>query len=253
MEPYEGEGWRRWHRDRPHWQQHPLRTQYIHALVYLADVDETTHCFSLSPEAADAPILDQEDQARPRRYRRSARPGRHRGALQPLSATRGDHPPDAARTQNRPNLLRTPRPTSFEQLHDPARSALARPFRPRSPRLLLSTQSQVASLCRGFWRICTRLTTLGFVHHRANLWVVQMRGVVALVAGHRYGPFVAQMHGQAPARCIRDIGDGDGLVFSGQRLRPHGDPARPISADHIEGTNLSHRRVWPCGSRRVAQ
>ena len=38
MEPYEGEGWRRWHRDRPHWQQHPLRTQYIHALVYLADV-----------------------------------------------------------------------------------------------------------------------------------------------------------------------------------------------------------------------
>ncbi|MDE2705818.1 MAG: phytanoyl-CoA dioxygenase family protein [Gemmatimonadetes bacterium] len=62
MAPYEGEGWRRWHRDRPHWQQHPLRTQYVHALVYLADVDETTHCFSLSPEAADAPILDQEDQ-----------------------------------------------------------------------------------------------------------------------------------------------------------------------------------------------
>ena len=62
MAPYDGEGWRHWHRDRPHWQQHPLRTQYIHALVYLADVDETTHCFSISPEAADAPILEQEAQ-----------------------------------------------------------------------------------------------------------------------------------------------------------------------------------------------
>jgi len=62
MPPYEGESWRHWHRDRPHWQEHPLRTQYIHALIYLADVDESTHCFSISPEAADEPILDEEAQ-----------------------------------------------------------------------------------------------------------------------------------------------------------------------------------------------
>lgn len=62
MAPYEGEGWQHWHRDKPHWQEHPLRTQYIHALVYLSDIDETTHCFSISPEAADDPILDKEHQ-----------------------------------------------------------------------------------------------------------------------------------------------------------------------------------------------
>ena len=62
MAPFDGEGWRSWHRDSPHWRRHPLRTQYIHLLVYLADVDETTHCFSLSPEAADAPILEKEEQ-----------------------------------------------------------------------------------------------------------------------------------------------------------------------------------------------
>ena len=62
MDAYEGEGWQHWHRDRPHWQEHPLRTQYIHALIYLADVDESTHCFSISPEAVDQPILDKEAQ-----------------------------------------------------------------------------------------------------------------------------------------------------------------------------------------------
>ena len=62
MDAHAGEGWQHWHRDRPHWREHPLRTQYIHALIYLVDVDETTHCFSLSPEAADDPILDKEAQ-----------------------------------------------------------------------------------------------------------------------------------------------------------------------------------------------
>ena len=31
-------------------------------MVYLTDVDESTHCFSISPEAAEAPILDKEAQ-----------------------------------------------------------------------------------------------------------------------------------------------------------------------------------------------
>ena len=155
MAPYEGEGWRRWHRDRLHWQQHPLRTQYIHALVYLADVDETHPLLFPLARSCRRAHFGPGRPTRPRRYRRSARPGRHRGAVQPLSAAHGDHPPDAARTQIRTDLLRSPRPTPFEQLHDPARSTLARPFRSRGSRLLFGTQSQVAGFCRGLWRICT--------------------------------------------------------------------------------------------------
>ena len=62
MAPCSSEGWQNWHRDRPHWQEHPLRTAYVHAMVYLTDVDESTHCFSISPETADAPILDKDAQ-----------------------------------------------------------------------------------------------------------------------------------------------------------------------------------------------
>ena len=47
-----------WHRDRPHWMEHPLRMEFAHALIYLADVDEHTHCFSISPESIDEPVLD---------------------------------------------------------------------------------------------------------------------------------------------------------------------------------------------------
>ena len=31
---------------------------YIQLMLYLADVDETTHCFSASPESVDEPILE---------------------------------------------------------------------------------------------------------------------------------------------------------------------------------------------------
>jgi hypothetical protein len=57
MGPYEGQPHQGWHRDKPHWPEHPLRMDYIQAMVYLSDVDEGTHCFSLSPEAIDDPVL----------------------------------------------------------------------------------------------------------------------------------------------------------------------------------------------------
>ena len=51
-----------WHRDRGHWSGHPLRMDYIQLMLYLSDVGEDTHCFSISPEAIDEPILDREAQ-----------------------------------------------------------------------------------------------------------------------------------------------------------------------------------------------
>ena len=153
--PHEGESWRRWHRDRPHWQQHPLRTQYIHALVYLADVDATTHCFSLSPEAADAPILDQEDQLA-------------RGGIVDLHGPAGTvvlfnlsvlHAATIRPTQQERKSVqiyygRRDQPHLSNYTTLPA-SALARPSRSGGPRLLLGAQSQVAGFCRGFRLICT--------------------------------------------------------------------------------------------------
>ena len=61
MAPYEGELSRAWHRDRPHWPDHPHRMDYAQLMVYLTDVDETTHCFSISPEAVDEEILGTQD------------------------------------------------------------------------------------------------------------------------------------------------------------------------------------------------
>ena len=60
MGPYDGPLHRKWHRDRPHWPQHPLRMDYIQLMVYLTDVDESTHCISFSPESVDEPILGDE-------------------------------------------------------------------------------------------------------------------------------------------------------------------------------------------------
>ena len=58
MGPYAGDIHQAWHRDRPHWSEHPLRMDYIQLMVYLTDVDEGTHCFSLSPESIDHAVLD---------------------------------------------------------------------------------------------------------------------------------------------------------------------------------------------------
>ena len=48
-----------WHRDKPHWLDHPLRMDFMQLTVYLTDVDETTNCLTLSPESVSEPLLDQ--------------------------------------------------------------------------------------------------------------------------------------------------------------------------------------------------
>ena len=62
MGEYEGAFHQGWHRDKPHWMEHPLRMDYIQLITYFADVDENTHCFSISPESLDDPVLDNHDQ-----------------------------------------------------------------------------------------------------------------------------------------------------------------------------------------------
>jgi ectoine hydroxylase-related dioxygenase (phytanoyl-CoA dioxygenase family) len=62
MGPYDGQFHQGWHRDKPHWPEHPLRMDYIQLMVYLSDVNEKTHCFSLSPEAYDQPILKERQE-----------------------------------------------------------------------------------------------------------------------------------------------------------------------------------------------
>lgn len=65
MGAYEGELHQEWHRDRGYWYEHPLRLDYLQLIVYLSDVDETTHCFSISTEnVADEPLKSSVDQLR---------------------------------------------------------------------------------------------------------------------------------------------------------------------------------------------
>ena len=63
MRAYAGDIHQAWHRDRPHWAEHPLRCDYLQLIVYLSDVDATTHCLSLSPESVGEAVLEKsEDQ-----------------------------------------------------------------------------------------------------------------------------------------------------------------------------------------------
>ena len=57
MGRYEGDFHQEWHRDRAHHTEHPLRLDYIQLMVYLTDVDDNTHCISMSPESVDEPVL----------------------------------------------------------------------------------------------------------------------------------------------------------------------------------------------------
>jgi hypothetical protein len=57
MGAYNGAFHQGWHRDKPHWQEHPLRMDYIQLMTYFTDVDENTHCFSLSPESIDQAVI----------------------------------------------------------------------------------------------------------------------------------------------------------------------------------------------------
>jgi len=61
MPAYQGELHQQWHRDKPHWMEHPLRMDYIQLMVYLSEVDEGTHCFSLSPESLADPVLEDKE------------------------------------------------------------------------------------------------------------------------------------------------------------------------------------------------
>jgi len=62
MRPHTGETRQSWHRDKPHWLEHPLRMDYIQLALYLTDVSDDTHCFSISPEAFDDEILLHKEQ-----------------------------------------------------------------------------------------------------------------------------------------------------------------------------------------------
>ena len=65
MRSWEGPVGRRWHRDGgpdTMWPEHPLRIGYIQMMVYLEDVNDTTHSFAVSPQAFDQEFLDAEAQ-----------------------------------------------------------------------------------------------------------------------------------------------------------------------------------------------
>lgn len=49
-----------WHRDRGYWHDHPLHLDYPQVIYYLTDVDETTHCFTISPEPAEGEIINDK-------------------------------------------------------------------------------------------------------------------------------------------------------------------------------------------------
>ena len=48
--------YRAWHRDVPHDFAHHLGMRYLQLMVFLSDVGEGTHCFSVSPESAYAVV-----------------------------------------------------------------------------------------------------------------------------------------------------------------------------------------------------
>jgi hypothetical protein len=45
-----------WHGDVPPLEDHPLRMAYLQSMVYLTDVDATSHCFAIAPQSVDDPL-----------------------------------------------------------------------------------------------------------------------------------------------------------------------------------------------------
>ena len=66
MAPHKGDPVEVWHRDRSHMTDRPYRCGYLQMMLYLSDVGEDTHCFSISPEPCDGPILEIEEQVKQR-------------------------------------------------------------------------------------------------------------------------------------------------------------------------------------------
>jgi hypothetical protein len=62
MPAWEAEFHQSWHRDKAHAEDHPLRLDYLQMMVYLADVDESTHCISFSPEDVSEEVIADNDQ-----------------------------------------------------------------------------------------------------------------------------------------------------------------------------------------------
>tara|TARA_B100000029_G_scaffold389840_1_gene386450 strand:+ start:159149 stop:159886 length:738 start_codon:yes stop_codon:yes gene_type:complete len=66
MPPHDGEPVEEWHRDHDHIKDRPYRCGFIHMMLYLSEVNENTHCFSISPESYDSPILPIKEQIQQR-------------------------------------------------------------------------------------------------------------------------------------------------------------------------------------------
>jgi hypothetical protein len=62
MAAFDGSQVQDWHRDHPHLLVHRYRVDHLQLMLYLTDVDETSHCLTISPEAADDEILEPADQ-----------------------------------------------------------------------------------------------------------------------------------------------------------------------------------------------
>ena len=105
MAPYDGELNRGWHRDRPYWSEHPLRIGFMQLMLYLTDVDETTHCFSLSPESTEAETLDADAQLERGGIADLYRPRRDSHPVQHRCPAHCHDPSDPDGAQNGPDLL----------------------------------------------------------------------------------------------------------------------------------------------------
>lgn len=98
-----------WHRDRPHWPEHPLNLDYPQVIYYLTDVDEGTHCFTISPEPAAGPLL-LDKEAHLARGGTVYFHGRAGSAILFNCATLHDPARGHAPPPDHPGLLRPPRP-----------------------------------------------------------------------------------------------------------------------------------------------